>query len=135
MNDVKRLFNIYGFDGGNYAGNVYEQKGLSPALKTMTGGNRQPIIIERRKDLERIRKLTPCECWRLQGFSDITKTEDGYSFDDTLFKRAESVCSNSQLYKQAGNSITVDVLCHIFENLFINSTSDNYQITIEDICT
>lgn len=53
-----------------------------------------------------IRKLTPKECWRLMGFSD----------DD--FYKAEQVCSNSQLYKQAGNSIVVDVLYYIFKELF-----------------
>lgn len=50
----------------------------------------------------RIRKLTPKECWRLMGFHD----ED--------FAKAEQVNSNSQLYKQAGNSIVVDVLEKIF---------------------
>lgn len=50
----------------------------------------------------RIRKLTPKECWRLMGFSD----ED--------FEKAEKVNSNSQLYKQAGNSIVVDVLEELF---------------------
>lgn len=53
-----------------------------------------------------IRKLTPKECWRLMGFSD------------NQFEKAESVCSNTQLYKQAGNSIVVDVMEHIFKNLF-----------------
>ena len=54
----------------------------------------------------RIRKLTPLECWRLMGFSD----------DD--FKKAKSAgISNSQLYKQAGNSIVVDVLMAILNNL------------------
>ncbi len=54
----------------------------------------------------RIRKLTPKECWRLMGFKD----ED--------FEKAEKVNSNTQLYKQAGNSIVVDVLIKIFTNLF-----------------
>ena len=53
----------------------------------------------------RIRKLTPLECWRLQGF------------DDDSFYKAEKVCSNTQLYKQAGNSITVDVLEYLFKEL------------------
>lgn len=53
----------------------------------------------------RIRKLTPKECWRLMGFSD----ED--------FAKAEKVNSNTQLYKQAGNSIVVDVLMAIFKEL------------------
>ena len=50
----------------------------------------------------RIRKLTPKECWRLMGFLD----ED--------FEKAERVNSNSQLYKQAGNSIAKNVLVAIF---------------------
>ena len=53
----------------------------------------------------RIRKLTPLEVWRLMGF------------DDTDFEKAEKVCSNSQLYKQAGNSIVVNVLEAIFKEL------------------
>ena len=56
----------------------------------------------------RIRKLTPLECWRLMGFSD------------TDFLKARSVgISNAQLYKQAGNSIVVNVLESIFEELFL----------------
>ena len=54
----------------------------------------------------RIRKLTPKECWRLMGF------------DDEDFEKAESVNSNTQLYKQAGNSIVVDVLYYIFREMF-----------------
>ena len=55
----------------------------------------------------RIRKLTPKECWRLMGF------------DDGDVEKAAKVCSNSQLYKQAGNSIVVNVLMAIFKNLFV----------------
>ena len=54
----------------------------------------------------RIRKLTPKECFRLMGF------------DDEDFEKASKVNSNSQLYKQAGNSIVVDILVKIFTNLF-----------------
>lgn len=56
-------------------------------------------------NLLRIRKLTPKECFRLMGF------------DDESFHRAEAVNSNTQLYKQAGNSIVVDVLEHLFRKL------------------
>lgn len=52
-----------------------------------------------------IRKLTPRECWRLMGF------------DDEDFDKAQKVNSNTQLYKQAGNSIVVRVLEKIFRNL------------------
>lgn len=54
----------------------------------------------------KIRKLTPKECWRLMGF------------DDEDFYKAEAVNSNAQLYKQAGNSIVVDVIEKIYEKLF-----------------
>ena len=53
----------------------------------------------------RIRKLTPRECWRLQGFPD-------WAFD-----KAQEVNSNCQLYKQAGNSVTVNVIAAIAKEL------------------
>lgn len=53
----------------------------------------------------RIRKLTPKECWRLQGWND----ED--------FEKAARVCSDSQLYKQAGNGVTVTVIYEIAKRL------------------
>ena len=56
----------------------------------------------------RIRKLTPRECWRLMGFTDEE------------FDKAQVVCSNTQLYKQAGNSIVVNVLVAILQNIFLN---------------
>ena len=55
----------------------------------------------------RIRKLTPKECWRLMGF------------DDKDFDKASKVNSNTQLYKQAGNSIVVNVLVGILGNLLM----------------
>lgn len=39
-----KLYNIYGYSGGNYAGNVYDTNGIAPALNDMRGGNRQPLI-------------------------------------------------------------------------------------------
>lgn len=54
----------------------------------------------------RIRKLTPLECWRLMGFSD-----------DDFNKAKNAGISNTQLYKQAGNSIVVNVLDGILKNL------------------
>lgn len=53
----------------------------------------------------RIRKLTPLETWRLMGF------------DDEDFEKASKVNSDTQLYKQAGNSIVVNVLEAILTNL------------------
>ena len=66
----------------------------------------------------RIRKLTPKECFRLMGFTDEE------------FHKAEAVNSNSQLYKQAGNSIVVDVLYYLFENLFIKQEEHTMQISL-----
>lgn len=43
--EVKQIGNIYGFDGGNYAGNVYAKDGLCPAIRANSGGNTQPMII------------------------------------------------------------------------------------------
>lgn len=43
--EVKQIGNIYGFDGGNYAGNVYDKDGISPTIRANSGGNTQPMII------------------------------------------------------------------------------------------
>lgn len=84
-----------GFEKG---ARVYED--YSPSLRASRGG----LKTMGGQDF-RIRKLTPLECWRLMGFSD----------DD--FHKAEEVNSNTQLYKQAGNSIVVPVLEAIFKQL------------------
>lgn len=208
--EVKKLGNIYGFTGGSYAGAVYDPEGIGPSIDTISGGNRQPMIVAMRgrnpdnpsdrrggipleqrlepnqegicncltqlykdnlvmetvkikqnnkkgyaecelggvADLSypdsttrrgrvqeggnvspaltvtdlgginrieskwRVRKLTPLECWRLMGFTDEE------------FKAAEAVNSNTQLYKQAGNSIVVDVLVGIFRNII-----DSMEVT------
>lgn len=54
---------------------------------------------------KKIRRRTPLECWRLMGF------------DDKDYYKATEVCSETQLYKQAGNSIVVNVLYHLFSCL------------------
>lgn len=149
MNEI-RIGNIYGFDGGNYAGNVYDKDSCSPTIRTYQGGNQQPCVVAMRgrnpdnpsdrtvgspteqrlevnmqgtsncltsvqkdnllleKPQYRIRKLTPKECGRLMGVSD----ED--------IDKMAAVNSNTQLYKQFGNSIVVDIMCAMFENLNIN---------------
>lgn len=89
-------------------GRIYSAEGLSPTLNCMQGGGLEPKIVEPNSDDNltdfRIRKLTPRECWRLMGFKD------------EYFDRVKGV-SNAQLYKQAGNSIVVDVLRAIFTEL------------------
>jgi DNA (cytosine-5)-methyltransferase 1 len=115
---------------------VYSTEGVSPTLTTMGGGHREPkiaveynrktgigkelnvahtvnhsdwrglnrnqtqnAVLENVPPLYRIRKLTPRECFRLQGFPDS-------EFD----KLVAAGISNSQLYKMAGNAVTVNVI-------------------------
>lgn len=68
---------------------------------TLLTSDEQGVVLSDYK----IRKLTPRECWRLQGFPD-------WAFD-----KAQAVNSNSQLYKQAGNSVTVNVIEGIAKRL------------------
>ena len=72
----------------------------------MTGGNRQPIITEEDGNIIRIRRLTPSECFKLQGFSE-----------EDFNKVAKIKMSDTQLYKQAGNSICVSVIEAIYKKL------------------
>ena len=95
--------NLYPNSGNPQAGRVYKAEGISTALDTCQGGNRMPKILEG----IRIRKLTPLECWRLMGFDD-----------EDFYKAQQSGVSDTQLYKQAGNSIVVNVLEKIFKNLY-----------------
>ena len=93
---------------------VADQK-VPISLKVYNGGDDATFVEAYEKAIEaletttnssfRIRKLTPKECYRLMGFSD----ED--------FEKAKAVNSNSQLYKQAGNSIVVNVLEEIYKCL------------------
>ena len=79
------------------------------------------VVKEKKMNNLRIRKLTPKECWRLMGF------------DDEDFEKASKVNSNAQLYKQAGNSIVVNVLEAILKNLLINNNElPKGQTTIFD---
>lgn len=79
--------------------------GVSNTLTTVQKDN---LLLEK-KPQYRIRKLTPRECGRLMGVSD-----------EDISKMAE-VNSNTQLYKQFGNSIVVDVMCAMFRNLNIEN--------------
>ena len=72
----------------------------------LTSVQKDNLLLE--KPQYRIRKLTPRECGRLMGVSD----ED--------IDKMAAVNSNTQLYKQFGNSIVVDVMCAMFKNLNIN---------------
>ena len=94
--------------------NPYNQKEIKDIAPTQTAscGNvtstAAVLISEDGNHYMKIRKLTPLECWRLMGF------------DDDDFEKAKLVpTSDTQLYRQAGNSIVVNVLEAIFKNLLI----------------
>lgn len=80
--------------------------GMCNSLTTVQKDN---LVMEKQY---RIRKLTPRECGRLMGVSD-----------ENISKMA-AVNSNTQLYKQFGNSIVVDVMCEMFKNLNIEQVSE-----------
>jgi DNA (cytosine-5)-methyltransferase 1 len=76
-----------------------------------------------------IRKLTPKECWRLMGFSDSDFNTAKQALNDKFYKGKDR--SNSQLYKQAGNSIVTNCLIAIFHSLFIENTTDYERYLID----
>ncbi|MEN1130311.1 DNA (cytosine-5-)-methyltransferase [Listeria monocytogenes] len=78
----------------------YNEGGMHKIAPTLSANSWQENNLLKQNGL-RIRKLTPRECWRLQGFPD-------WAFD-----RAAEVNSNSQLYKQSGNSVTENVIWKI----------------------
>ena len=100
-NDEIKINVIGNYSPSGYdASRIVDENGLAPTVKENHGTVTATI------QNYRIRKLTPKECWKLMGF------------DDEDFEKAEKVNSNTQLYKQAGNSIVVDVLENIFIELF-----------------
>ena len=141
---VVQVMQIYGTETepNPQAGRIYDAEGISPCLDSCGGGNRMPKIvrpcltpdrIEKRQNgrrfkddgeemftltaqdkhgvllsdgrVVRIRRLTPKECFRLQGWTD------------DYFEKAQFVNSDSQLYKQAGNGVTVNVIQAIAERM------------------
>ena len=127
-----------------FNGRVHKD-GISPTITTRPEGKKTAVlpVVEDKRNMESIktvktqeelddfvenltkpkyaiRKLTPRECYRLMNFSD----ED--------FEKAQSVISNSQLYKTAGNSIVCAVLCAIFSQLGIQGRKRWNEMSIEE---
>ena len=90
---------------------VYGVNGISPTLAARDSQGPKKVYINKEY---RVRKLTPLECWRLMAFAD-----------EDFFKAKNAGISNSQLYKQAGNSIVVKVLEGIFKELFLSEKEAN----------
>lgn len=100
-NNIQKVGQIS--SNGSQCGTVISDNGISANLVAGTHGYANNHIATQ----YRIRKLTPRECGRLMGVSD----ED--------ISKMAAVNSNTQLYKQFGNSIVVDVMCAMFKNLNI----------------
>lgn len=96
---------------------VYSSFGISVAVAT---AYLPWYLVKDGKPRYRIRKLTDKECFRLMNFTD----ED--------WSKAAAVNSRSQLYKQAGNSIVVAVLCAIFSQLGIQGHKKWNEMTVEE---
>lgn len=132
---LEQVGQIYGTEKepNPQTGRIYNSECLSPTLDTCSGGNRMPKILQRPRgfnkggefeecpsitshswetnnavsDNIRIRKLTPKECWRLMGFEDID-----------CENAAKIGVSDSQLYRQAGNSIITNCVELLAEHLY-----------------
>ena len=101
IQQIGNLTNTNSFGGNPQSGRVYSINGIAPTINTCGGGNLEPKIMLGK----RVRKITPREFWRLQGFTD------------EQFDKAAAVNSNSQLYKQAGNAVTVNVVEEIGKHI------------------
>lgn len=142
VNEEPKMLGHVDLKGHDAIKRVYSAESVGPTLTTMGGGHREPKIaepqeianvgnisycidanyskgispgsigkgrrthVEEQKPRYRIRKLTPRECFRLQNFSD-----------DAFDKLKEAGISDSQLYKMAGNAVTVSVVKAISERL------------------
>lgn len=86
-------------------GRIISIENISPTLVCGSGGGHAIKILTEKEGEKRMRNLTPKECFRLQGFPDES------------FDKARAVNSDTQLYKQAGNSVTVNVIYEIAKRL------------------
>ena len=97
-NEIPKYFNPY---------NKKKISNISPTQTTQCGSTTSSSTITINQQNGIYRYLTPKECWRLMGF------------DDEDFEKASKVNSNTQLYKQAGNSIVVNILVEILKKLIL----------------
>lgn len=101
--------------------NKSDLKDIAPTLTAQGESVTKSSTVLKCDSQYRIRKLTPKECWRLMDFTD----ED--------FHKSESVNSNTQLYKQAGNSIVKNVLVAIIGQMLPGK--ENVYKEINDVKT
>ena len=116
-NNIQKVGQIS--SNGSQCGTVISDNGISANLVAGTHGYANSHIATQ----YRIRKLTPRECGRLMGVSD----ED--------IDKMAAVNSNTQLYKQFGNSIVVDVMYAMFKNLNIKQGDGNETLQADSMCS
>lgn len=98
---------------------VYSEEGIAPAMHTCGGGNTEPKV--ERDNLRIVRKLTPKEAHRLMGFDDID------------YERCKDVgMSDTQGYKQSGNSIVTTAISLLIEHLYKSQYDNTYICTDEN---
>lgn len=98
---------------------IYSEEGIAPAMHTCGGGNTEPKV--ERDNLRIVRKLTPKEAHRLMGFDDID------------YERCEDVgMSDTQGYKQSGNSIVTTAIALLIEHLYKAQYDNTYICTDEN---
>lgn len=92
---------------------IYSEEGIAPAMHTCGGGNTEPKV--EKNNLRIVRKLTPKECHRLMGFDDID------------YENCKDIgMSDTQGYKQTGNSIVVNVIELLMEHLYKAQYDNTY---------
>lgn len=96
--ELPNMFNPY---------NKSEVSDYAPTQTTSYDRSCSSATVSKKEDEYRIRKLTPKECWRLMGFSD-----------EDFYKAKSAGVSDTQLYKQAGNSIVTCVLYSIYKEMY-----------------
>lgn len=159
---VEQIGNIYpdkeGFKNRT-SGRVYSSEGLSPTLRTVTGGHNEPKIVEqkvlgwvrdsqgnvtKRPVVEVANCVTSGKRDNTQNYvietqevkCRIRKLTPRECFrlmdcdDEVIDKIQEAGISNSQQYKLAGNSIVVNVLFHLFRKLFTETENEYNQLTL-----
>ena len=114
--------NHYNYDEMN---RVYSKEGCSPTLNTMQGGDRQPRVLEQNEagvvENFRVRKLTPCECMKLMGFTE----------EDCANAKNIGV-ADYQLYKQSGNGIVTNCVELLAEHLYKAQYDNTYKCADEN---
>lgn len=127
---ILRIGNLTNHERNREIDRVYSANALSPGLTTFQGGGREPKILETimKKDVPHvkfngkqvaIRKLTPYECLRLMGVNE-----------DNIDKARKSGITKTNIYKMAGNSIVVQCMTGIFEQLFYQKNQKGQQLKL-----